>query len=149
MTVTYNAIFWKKIFTETKTVSVTIYFSLGFCNLFIFSYLLPYFVPWHSFHFLHTFPGLESKESRINSMRAAISETFPEPNRRLLQRSVYFYFMWISYLPSWLCLLAYQPEYCIITKAWYLLRSGFLSMFLYWLKLCVWYRSNKTHSALY
>uniref|UniRef100_A0A0E0LPA5 Rho-GAP domain-containing protein n=1 Tax=Oryza punctata TaxID=4537 RepID=A0A0E0LPA5_ORYPU len=29
---------------------------------------------------------LESKESRINSMRAAISETFPEPNRRLLQR---------------------------------------------------------------
>ncbi|XP_073364133.1 rho GTPase-activating protein 7 isoform X4 [Aegilops tauschii subsp. strangulata] len=29
---------------------------------------------------------LESKESRINSMRAAMSETFPEPNRRLLQR---------------------------------------------------------------
>ncbi|KAK1678248.1 hypothetical protein QYE76_039096 [Lolium multiflorum] len=29
---------------------------------------------------------LESKESRINSMRIAISETFPEPNRRLLQR---------------------------------------------------------------
>ncbi|CAM0907167.1 unnamed protein product [Alopecurus aequalis] len=29
---------------------------------------------------------LESKDSRINSMRAAISETFPEPNRRLLQR---------------------------------------------------------------
>ncbi|KAG8079458.1 hypothetical protein GUJ93_ZPchr0007g6429 [Zizania palustris] len=29
---------------------------------------------------------LEGKESRINSMRAAISETFPEPNRRLLQR---------------------------------------------------------------
>ncbi|KAL6657112.1 hypothetical protein ACP70R_004892 [Stipagrostis hirtigluma subsp. patula] len=29
---------------------------------------------------------LEIKESRINSMRAAISETFPEPNRRLLQR---------------------------------------------------------------
>uniref|UniRef100_A0A0E0ANR6 Rho-GAP domain-containing protein n=1 Tax=Oryza glumipatula TaxID=40148 RepID=A0A0E0ANR6_9ORYZ len=29
---------------------------------------------------------LESKESRINSMRVAISETFPEPNRRLLQR---------------------------------------------------------------
>ncbi|CAL5071377.1 unnamed protein product [Urochloa decumbens] len=29
---------------------------------------------------------LEIKESRINSMRAAVSETFPEPNRRLLQR---------------------------------------------------------------
>ncbi|XP_062188460.1 rho GTPase-activating protein 7-like isoform X2 [Phragmites australis] len=29
---------------------------------------------------------LEIKESRINSMRAAISETFPEPNRLLLQR---------------------------------------------------------------
>ncbi|EER97672.1 hypothetical protein BDA96_02G423200 [Sorghum bicolor] len=29
---------------------------------------------------------LEIKESRIKSMRAAISETFPEPNRRLLQR---------------------------------------------------------------
>ncbi|GJN33316.1 hypothetical protein PR202_gb21902 [Eleusine coracana subsp. coracana] len=34
---------------------------------------------------------LEIKESRINSMRAAISETFPEPNRRLLQRFVYFF----------------------------------------------------------
>ncbi|XP_039833909.1 rho GTPase-activating protein 7-like isoform X9 [Panicum virgatum] len=29
---------------------------------------------------------LEIKEARINSMRAAVSETFPEPNRRLLQR---------------------------------------------------------------
>ncbi|GJN10802.1 hypothetical protein PR202_ga28928 [Eleusine coracana subsp. coracana] len=29
---------------------------------------------------------LEIKESRINCMRTAISETFPEPNRRLLQR---------------------------------------------------------------
>ncbi|ONM60346.1 rho GTPase-activating protein 7 isoform X6 [Zea mays] len=29
---------------------------------------------------------LETKESQIKSMRAAISETFPEPNRRLLQR---------------------------------------------------------------
>lgn len=29
---------------------------------------------------------LECKESRVNSMRAAMSETFPEPNRRLLQR---------------------------------------------------------------
>ncbi|TVU47004.1 hypothetical protein EJB05_06580 [Eragrostis curvula] len=29
---------------------------------------------------------LETKEARINAMRSAISETFPEPNRRLLQR---------------------------------------------------------------
>nr|XP_009386851.1 PREDICTED: rho GTPase-activating protein 7 isoform X2 [Musa acuminata subsp. malaccensis] len=29
---------------------------------------------------------LEHKEARINAMRSAISETFPEPNRRLLQR---------------------------------------------------------------
>ncbi|OAY66414.1 Rho GTPase-activating protein 7, partial [Ananas comosus] len=29
---------------------------------------------------------LEQKEARINAMRSAISETFPEPNRRLLQR---------------------------------------------------------------
>ncbi|XP_024311708.1 rho GTPase-activating protein 7 isoform X3 [Brachypodium distachyon] len=29
---------------------------------------------------------LETKEVRINAMRSAISETFPEPNRRLLQR---------------------------------------------------------------
>ncbi|KAG1331819.1 rho GTPase-activating protein 7 [Cocos nucifera] len=29
---------------------------------------------------------LEGKEARINAMRSAISETFPEPNRRLLQR---------------------------------------------------------------
>ncbi|KAL6593815.1 hypothetical protein ACP70R_048716 [Stipagrostis hirtigluma subsp. patula] len=29
---------------------------------------------------------LEAKETRINAMRSAISETFPEPNRRLLQR---------------------------------------------------------------
>ena len=36
---------------------------------------------------------MESKESRINSMRAAISETFPEPNRRLLQRLVFFLLM--------------------------------------------------------
>lgn len=32
--------------------------------------------------------GLETKEARINAMRSAISETFPEPNRRLLQRLV-------------------------------------------------------------
>ncbi|XP_020200533.1 rho GTPase-activating protein 7 isoform X1 [Aegilops tauschii subsp. strangulata] len=29
---------------------------------------------------------LETKEARINAMHSAISETFPEPNRRLLQR---------------------------------------------------------------
>lgn len=29
---------------------------------------------------------LEHKEARVNAMRSAISETFPEPNRRLLQR---------------------------------------------------------------
>ncbi|XP_062211315.1 rho GTPase-activating protein 7-like [Phragmites australis] len=29
---------------------------------------------------------LETKEARISAMRSAISETFPEPNRRLLQR---------------------------------------------------------------
>ncbi|KAK1649980.1 hypothetical protein QYE76_067785 [Lolium multiflorum] len=29
---------------------------------------------------------LETKEARVNAMRSAISETFPEPNRRLLQR---------------------------------------------------------------
>jgi len=29
---------------------------------------------------------LETKDARINAMRSAISETFPEPNRRLLQR---------------------------------------------------------------
>ncbi|KAJ6831912.1 rho GTPase-activating protein 7-like isoform X1 [Iris pallida] len=29
---------------------------------------------------------LDRKEARVNSMRSAISETFPEPNRRLLQR---------------------------------------------------------------
>uniref|UniRef100_A0ACD5XL06 Uncharacterized protein n=1 Tax=Avena sativa TaxID=4498 RepID=A0ACD5XL06_AVESA len=29
---------------------------------------------------------METKEARINAMRSAISETFPEPNRRLLQR---------------------------------------------------------------
>nr|XP_043632138.1 rho GTPase-activating protein 7-like [Erigeron canadensis] len=29
---------------------------------------------------------IDRKEARINAMRAAISETFPEPNRRLLQR---------------------------------------------------------------
>ncbi|WOK96040.1 rho GTPase-activating protein 7 isoform X3 [Canna indica] len=29
---------------------------------------------------------LEHKETRINAMRSAITETFPEPNRRLLQR---------------------------------------------------------------
>uniref|UniRef100_A0A0E0D0Q8 Rho-GAP domain-containing protein n=1 Tax=Oryza meridionalis TaxID=40149 RepID=A0A0E0D0Q8_9ORYZ len=30
--------------------------------------------------------GLETKDARINAMRSAIAETFPEPNRRLLQR---------------------------------------------------------------
>uniref|UniRef100_A0A0E0IQT7 Rho-GAP domain-containing protein n=1 Tax=Oryza nivara TaxID=4536 RepID=A0A0E0IQT7_ORYNI len=30
--------------------------------------------------------GLETKDARINAMRSAIVETFPEPNRRLLQR---------------------------------------------------------------
>ncbi|XP_071704656.1 rho GTPase-activating protein 7 isoform X2 [Rutidosis leptorrhynchoides] len=29
---------------------------------------------------------IDRKEARVNAMRAAISETFPEPNRRLLQR---------------------------------------------------------------
>ncbi|XP_058107858.1 rho GTPase-activating protein 7 isoform X2 [Magnolia sinica] len=29
---------------------------------------------------------IERKEARVNAMRSAISETFPEPNRRLLQR---------------------------------------------------------------
>lgn len=31
---------------------------------------------------------IERKEARVNAMRAAILETFPEPNRRLLQRCV-------------------------------------------------------------
>uniref|UniRef100_M4DU45 Rho-GAP domain-containing protein n=1 Tax=Brassica campestris TaxID=3711 RepID=M4DU45_BRACM len=30
--------------------------------------------------------GIESKEARISSLRSAMAETFPEPNRRLLQR---------------------------------------------------------------
>ncbi|XP_023729339.1 rho GTPase-activating protein 7 isoform X1 [Lactuca sativa] len=30
--------------------------------------------------------GIDRKEARVNAMRAAILETFPEPNRRLLQR---------------------------------------------------------------
>lgn len=50
------------------------------------------------FHFLCTCLGLEIKESRINSMRAAVSETFPEPNRRLLQRLVYFSFTGICFV---------------------------------------------------
>jgi len=29
---------------------------------------------------------IDRKEARINAMRCAILETFPEPNRRLLQR---------------------------------------------------------------
>lgn len=32
--------------------------------------------------------GIESKEARISSLRSAMAETFPEPNRRLLQRYV-------------------------------------------------------------
>lgn len=30
--------------------------------------------------------GTEDRESQVLSMRAAVAETFPEPNRRLLQR---------------------------------------------------------------
>ena len=32
------------------------------------------------------FTGLEGKGSRISSMKSAVTDTFPEPNRRLLQR---------------------------------------------------------------
>lgn len=30
--------------------------------------------------------GLEGKGTRIQSMKSAVTDTFPEPNRRLLQR---------------------------------------------------------------
>lgn len=36
---------------------------------------------------LFIFLEIDRKEARINAMRCAILETFPEPNRRLLQRS--------------------------------------------------------------
>jgi hypothetical protein len=52
--------------------------------------------------FCFTFIGLETKEARINAMRSAISETFPEPNRRLLQRLASHYShrfqYWITYI---------------------------------------------------
>jgi hypothetical protein len=34
------------------------------------------------------FLGLDGKEARVASMRVAVADTFPEPNRRLLQRYV-------------------------------------------------------------
>lgn len=36
--------------------------------------------------FLIIYSEIEPKEARLNAMRSAILETFPEPNRRLLQR---------------------------------------------------------------
>jgi hypothetical protein len=35
----------------------------------------------------------ETKDARINAMRSAISETFPEPNRRLLQMLAFHFFI--------------------------------------------------------
>jgi hypothetical protein len=63
--------------------------------------LLPFFgLMVHIFCF--TFIGLEIKEARVNAMRSAISETFPEPNRRLLQRLASHYShrfqYWITYI---------------------------------------------------
>ena len=37
---------------------------------------------WFSF----VWEEIDRKEARVNAMRSAILETFPEPNRRLLQR---------------------------------------------------------------
>jgi hypothetical protein len=37
-------------------------------------------------HILVSSTGMEGKEARIAAMRLAVAETFPEPNRRLLQR---------------------------------------------------------------
>lgn len=48
--------------------------------------------------------GLEGKECCLNAMRTAIFETFPEPNRRLLQRCG-----WLCAFP---CLLAIDVLIC-------------------------------------
>jgi hypothetical protein len=53
--------------------------------------MFPYFDLGIPFCFLYTSLGLEIKATQINSMRVAISETFPEPNRRLLQRFVFLF----------------------------------------------------------
>ena len=50
-------------------------------------------------------------------MRAAVSETFPEPNRRLLQRLVYFFFTGIYVVFEFLFsfyLMVYDPEQYIL-----------------------------------
>jgi len=50
-------------------------------------------------------------------MRAAVSETFPEPNRRLLQRLVYFFFTGIYIVFEFLFsfyLMVYDPEQYIL-----------------------------------
>lgn len=39
-----------------------------------------------------TLSEIDRKEVRINAMRSAILETFPEPNRRLLQRYCFLMF---------------------------------------------------------
>lgn len=40
----------------------------------------------YGFALLSIWLEIDRKEARMNAMRSAILETFPEPNRRLLQR---------------------------------------------------------------
>ena len=46
--------------------------------------------------------GVEGKGTRISSMKSAVTDTFPEPNRRLLQRfspflsRFFLAFSWVS-----------------------------------------------------
>lgn len=41
---------------------------------------------WLGFYFLQE---IDRKEARVYALRSAIQETFPEPNRRLLQRHAF------------------------------------------------------------
>jgi hypothetical protein len=68
------------------------------CILFLLMFTMWLTVPT----LFHLPLGLETKDARINAMRSAISETFPEPNRRLLQRLVFSFFCHSNILKHWI-----------------------------------------------